>query len=55
LKDKRCKDALSDVQYNFVIVPIDNATGNVALVCKRFYASVLVEELGLVNQSDRIR
>ena len=32
---------------HFVIVPFDKANGNVALVYKRFYASVLDQELGL--------
>ena len=26
--------------------PIDKASGNIAFVCKRFYAQVLVKELG---------
>ena len=30
---------------------IDKATGNIALVCKRFYASVITRELGLNNNS----
>ena len=29
------------------LVPIDKATGNVAVICQRFYAQVLVKELGL--------
>ena len=29
------------------MVPIDKATGNVAIICKRFYASMIVKELGL--------
>jgi len=45
------RGALYDLQGKYVIVPIDKATGNVALVCKRFYDSVLVEELRLVNQA----
>ena len=31
----------------YVIAPIDKATGNVSFVCKRFYAKVLIDELGL--------
>ena len=44
------KQALDDIHQNYIVVPIDKATNNVALVCKRFYASVIVEELGLVNK-----
>ena len=33
------------------MVPIDKAANNVAFICKRFYATVLMEELGLSNES----
>ena len=51
LKDKKCSDELDELKSKFVFVPIDKATGNVALVCKRFYASVLIDELGLKGRS----
>ena len=47
LKDRECLKTLEDLQNRFVIVPIDKAAGNVAFVCKRFYAEVIVKELGL--------
>ena len=40
---------MKQLQDRFVICPIDKATGNIALVCKRFYALVLANELGLTN------
>ena len=33
------------------MVPIDKAANNVAFVCKRYYALVLLKELGLVGSS----
>ena len=51
LDDHKCCNALKRLQSNFVIAPIDKATGNVAVICKRFYASVLVNELGLSSDS----
>ena len=30
---------------------MDNATDNEALICKRFYASVITKELGLSNNN----
>ena len=45
------KNALDNIHKDFVVVPIDKATGNIALVCKRFYASVITRELGLSNNS----
>ena len=35
----------------FVLVPIDKASNNIAFICKRFYAQVLLEELGLMGSS----
>ena len=45
------KNALDNIHKDFVVVPIDNVTGNIALVYKRFYASVITEELALNNNS----
>ena len=39
------KIALDNMHKDFVVVPIDKATGSIALVCKRFYASVITGEL----------
>ena len=47
LKDKTALSDLRALQEKYVIVPVDKATGNLALICKRHYASVLVKELGL--------
>ena len=52
LKQKQVKEALDDIHNQYVITPVDKASGNVAIICKRFYAQVLVEELGLKNKSD---
>ena len=41
------KNALYNIQKDFVVVLIDKATGNIALISERFYASVITRELGL--------
>ena len=43
------KNALDKIHKDFVVVPIDKAIGNIALVCKRFYASVITRELWMNN------
>ena len=43
------QSSLKKLQEQYVIVPIDKASGNIALVCKRFYAQVLTSELGLTT------
>ena len=47
LKDQYCRRSLEELHEKYVIAPIDKATGNVAFICKRFYAQVVVKELGL--------
>ena len=43
------KNVLDNIHKDFAVVPIDK--DNIALVCKRFYASVITRELGLNNNS----
>ena len=45
------KDSLISLKNKFVIVPIDKATNNVAFICKRFYAKVLLEEMGILTKT----
>ena len=47
LKDLDCLNALEQLHSDYMITPIDKATGNVAIICKRFYAMVLFKELGI--------
>lgn len=47
LSSPEIKSALEKIQENFIIVPIDKAAGNISIICKRFYAMILVKELGL--------
>ena len=51
LSSPEVKNALDNIHKDFVAVLIDKATGNIALVCKRFYATVITRELGLNNNS----
>ena len=45
------KNALDNTHKDFVVVAIDKTTGNIALVSERFYASVIIRELGFNNNS----
>ena len=49
LKQHSIKNQLKDLHSRYVITPIDKASNNVAFICKRHYAQVLVDELGLIN------
>ena len=39
--------ALADLHRRFVVVPIDKAANNVALICKRYYIQKLLDEVGV--------
>ena len=47
LSNEEVKSCLSDLQSKYVITPIDKANGNIAFICKRYYALTIVKELGL--------
>ena len=51
LQNRHIKNALKNLHENFVLTPVDKASSNIAIICKRFYAKVLIEELGLKNQT----
>ena len=50
LQERECRRDLENLHKHFVIAPIDKATGNISLICKRFYAKILVNELGLKGE-----
>ena len=54
LKDPEVKSDLKSLQENYVFTPIDKATGNISLICKRFYAQVLIKELGITHNNIQV-
>ena len=49
LKDKLIVDYLNQIHSKFVLVPIDKAANDIAIICKRFYIEKLLLEIGLLN------
>ena len=47
LKDEDVIKSLSDLRGKFVVLPIDKASNNVAMICKRFYMQQLLDEVGV--------
>ena len=47
LQDEDVKTSLAELHSKFVVVPIDKAANNVALICKRFYIQKLLDEVGV--------
>ena len=40
---------INKLHDRFVIVPVDKASNNFAIICKKFYLEVLMKELGIAN------
>ena len=41
------KQPFRELHNNYVLVPVDKATGNVTIICWEFYELALIKELGL--------
>ena len=52
LKDPEVVEYLEFLHNRFVIVPVDKASKNFAIICKAFYIKVLMQELGVENFSE---
>ena len=49
LKQETVKNYLSELHSKYVIVPIDKAANNVAIICKKFYIKHLLDEVGFFH------
>ena len=47
LKDPVVVEYLQTIHSNYVLVPVDKASNNVAIICKRFYIERILMEVGL--------
>ena len=54
LKDPDAKKELKILHDKFVLLPIDKAGNNVAIICKYFYAKTLYRELDYGNITDNV-
>ena len=52
LDTKEMKSELKKLHDRYVICPIDKAANNVAVICKKFCALVLMKELGLISNNN---
>ena len=53
LQDPIIKAYLEILHSNYVIVPIDKAANNFAFICKRFYVTQLLAEVGILNNNSQ--
>ena len=47
LRNHQIRKTLADFQQNYIVLPIDKASGKVAIICKRFCILTLMRELGV--------
>ena len=52
LKDEKNLKDLKDIHSYFIVVPIDKAPNNIALVCKVFYFRTLLDEIGIEHNGN---
>ena len=48
-EDPDAKQELDSLQSDFIIVPIDKASSNIAFICRRHYAEVIYNELDIAS------
>ena len=49
LKRDDVKKYLDHLHKHFVLVPVDKASNNIAIICKRFYVEVILKEVGVLG------
>lgn len=49
LKQSEVLDYLTSFHDKFVMTPIDKASSNVAVICKRYYVEVVLKEIGILG------
>ena len=52
LKTAEVKEYLEDLHSKFVVVPIDKASNNVSVICKKFYIEVILKEIGVTGEGN---
>lgn len=52
LKRPEVVDYLENLHKTFVLVPIDKAANNIAIICKRYYVEVILKEIGILGEGN---
>ena len=50
LKQQTVTNYLKELHSKFVLVPIDKASNNIAIICKRFYVEEILKEIGVIGE-----
>ena len=53
--NSKIKQAIDNIKRDFVIVPIDKANNNFAIICQKLYCDVLTKELSTTNTYKKVQ
>ena len=49
LKQDTVIEYLSELYEKYVLVPTDKAANNIAIICKKYYVTVILKEIGILD------
>ena len=49
LKQDAVIEYLNELHEKYVLVPIDKAANNIAIICKKYYVTVILKEIGILD------
>ena len=49
LKQDALIECLNELHEKYVLVPIDKAANNIAIICKKYYVTVILKEIGILG------
>ena len=49
LKQDAAIEYLNELHEKYVLVPINKATNNIAIICKKYYVTVILKEIGILD------
>ena len=53
LKQDAVIEYLNELLEKYVLVPIDKATNNIAMICKKYYITVILKEIGILDAGNK--
>ena len=55
LKQTEVMDCLNLLHKKCITTPIDKASNNVSVICKRYYAEVVLKEIGILGNGSELK
>ena len=52
LKQNAVIEYLNELHEKYVFVPIDKADNNIAIICKKYYVTVILKEIGILDAAN---